>query len=257
MTALARLLARASGQAATGLRPRLSARFEAGAGDDTGGFETITEETTAPATIAPAPSVSAGPSARQGEMPSPQPSTPTDAAPSSRRLARAPGRSPRSAPDPRSAPHTEPPSPLLPETAVRREPQPPGAPPDATPAIETTSPTAQAAGPDPAPQPRQTIDPTRGSALGPMPERLQPLAPADPQPAPHEMHFDHAIPATTPRRAGAADAAAPAPPDITVHIGRLHVVAQPAKPRIAPERPQPRRAAATLGDYLRGKEDAP
>ncbi|MHA6262314.1 hypothetical protein ACXYMO_03855 [Arenibacterium sp. CAU 1754] len=254
MTALARLLARATGQADAGLRPRLPARFEAGGGGDTVGFETITEETMATPTDAPAPSARADTSVRQGETPSPQASPRADAAPSLRRSAQVHDTSPRSASVPGPAPHPEPPSPLLPETATRREAQPPMAPPppDATPAGETTGPSTHAEHPDPTPQPRQPIDP----ALGPLPERLQPLAPAEPQPAPHEMHLDQAMPGPTPRRAG-ADTAAPAPPDITVHIGRLHVVAQPSKPRSAPERPQPRRATATLGDYLRGKEDAP
>ncbi len=251
MTALTRLLARATGHSAAGLRPRLPARFETGAGGVTGGFETITEETMANPAVAAAPSTSADTSVRQVEMPTPQTSAPSDAVPLNRRPAPAPDRSPRLASDPEPAPHTEPPSPLLPETAIRRDSQSAMSPRDTTPASENNAPTTPAELPDPPPQHRRTIAPT----LGPPPERLQPVAPADPQPAPHDVHFDQAMPGPTRRRAS-ADTATPAPPDITVHIGRLHVVAQPAKPRTAPERPQQRRATATLGDYLRGKGDA-
>jgi len=253
MTALARLLARATGQAAAGLRPRLPARFEAGGGGDTGGFETVTEETLITSSVAHASSMSAGTSVRHRETPLPQPSTLPDAAPSSSHPARAPDKSSPLASDPDTPPPSKPPSPLFPETASHQKSQSPMTPPppDATPEIDSAVPTTQTALSDATPQPRKPIDTT----LGPLPERLQPVAPADPKTVLHEAHFDRAMPGPTQRRAG-ADAAADALPDITVHIGRLHVVTQPAKPHTAPERAQPRRAAATLGNYLRGKEDA-
>ena len=44
------------------------------------------------------------------------------------------------------------------------------------------------------------------------------------------------------------------PPEITVHIGRIDVVASSEAPK-APRRPEPRRPQMTaLGDYLKGRE---
>jgi hypothetical protein len=92
------------------------------------------------------------------------------------------------------------------------------------------------------------------SALGPLPEPLLPPAPPRAAPAPDEAPAParSAIP-TLPRRTVAPPA--PEPPEITVHIGRLHVVAAPRdtrEPRAAAERPRPR--ADMLSDYLRGKD---
>jgi hypothetical protein len=93
--------------------------------------------------------------------------------------------------------------------------------------------------PPPRPSPINTV-------LGPPPDPLLPPAPLLPATAPNEAHT---TPQTAPRKPAGP---APAPPEINIHIGRLHVVAEQVWPE--PARPRPRRSTTTLSDYLRGKE---
>lgn len=252
MSALSRLLARAGGQqgVAQTLRPRLPSRFEGTVGEASDGFETVTETErampAAPAEAGPAPSVQAPRSA-----PSPG---------SLDRAGRA-ERMPSTSNIEQAAPEvgaiqrdtTPPPSLLAAERAALPEPR--------TPSVSASTPLPPENPHRPAFRETDSA-PLSGPAapvsaarnLDPLPQRLQPPASPPKQQATHLARTTNAAPrAAAPRTP--APVAPPQPPEITVHIGRLHVVTEAPRSRPPQERAQPRRASAALGAYLSGKEE--
>lgn len=259
MTALARLLARATGQAAPGLRPRLPARFETPGAEPPRGFETVsTESAPAPGERSAEPAGPASsrraPRAQAIDRPRAQGERTTPAHTSFEAADLPPKTSPPKGITPGRRPASPPP--LMPEPGPKDLADAPGA---------ATTDDAMAAGPAPraaAPRSAETQEPAPPRrrvdlTLGPLPEPLLPPVPPRRAPAPHEARPDAPRLSGTTASSTARVAAAPEPPEITVHIGRLHVVTEPQKSRTVPERPRRARHAATLGDYLRGKEDRP
>lgn len=250
MSALARLVARATGQAATGLTPRLPARFETAPGDPAAPIETAATEPAAPASRS-------APAAEAPENP-PRPAPPAARAPDPNPLGASLDR-----PEPVAATHPghprspettvppSPPGPLLRETASPVLPLHHAALPPAPPPFDTL---ASRPAP-PAEQAPQTL-PRGDLATSAPPEPLLPPAPPRATPPSQQARAPDGPAAPAMTRLAAA-APAPQPPEITVHIGRLHVVTEPREarvPRATAERPAPR--ADTLSDYLRGKGSA-
>ena len=245
MSVLTRLVARAMGQAAPGLTPRLPGRFETGGG----GGEPIEVDLRTVAALARVPE------AARREAP------PVRQTPRGHHAASETGERPASA-QPSEAPAPEAPGPLAPRIA---EPEPARAEPHDRPEPEELIVTALAshqptAHPDVPPRPlalqaehasEERRDATRERA----PEVLLPDAPPpvergrSPEPAGALSPPFRAAPVGRNRQA-----AGPEPPEITVHIGRIDVVMAPEE-RKGAKRPEPRRPQMTeLGDYLRGRE---
>lgn len=253
MSVLARLVARATGQASPGLAPHLPGRFETVPGDWSGSFEVQERNAAAPPpageTVRPRmdapprpPSLAAGEESAQ-----PGPERPRSLI-SERAAAVDPARVP-----PLDAASADPPRHDGPRALESAEPPPDRTKAPAGPAAEGTE--------RPGPMmPRRAAPegaPFRWSAeIVAAPEPLLPDAPPTldramrPDPPDRAQRPPFQAPPFT--RAGRV---APAePPEITVHIGRIDVVAS-SEERKAPRRPESRRPQMTaLGDYLRGRE---
>ncbi len=245
MSVLTRLVARAKGQAAPGLTPRLPGRFETGSGGDEP--MEVHERTAA----GPAPV----PEAARREAP------PGRQTPRGHHAASATGKRPAAAqPFKATAPEAQ--GPLAPRIA---EPVPARAEPRTRPEpveliVTTRASQAPPAHPDVPPSPLspraerpsgERRDATRENA----PEVLLPDAPP---PVERRRPPDPAGARSPPVRTAPIgrnrQAAAPEPPEITVHIGRIDVVMAPEE-RKGAKRPEPHRPQMTeLGDYLRGRE---
>lgn len=250
MSALGRLLARAGGQAASGLRPRLPGRFEAPARDADAGFEILTQ--TEPA--AP-PTYDAEAPARAERQSTPPP----DLLDQQKQVARTSNPLESEIPETasRTAPRAEvasPPAPLQPEPSIAR---PSVAPTNPDQPGVSNKPPPQAAS-DPPPDLKTPVvitQPRAQSPLGPLPDRLQPPSPQSAELPPHLTPPASAT-RPAPARRTPVPATPPEPPEITVHIGRIHVAADTPKtttPRPVNDRPQRPRSASNLRDYLRGK----
>jgi len=254
MTVLTRLLARAKGQAASGLVPRLPGRFETAPGDRGGPLEVQEQRLSA----SPAP---VGRSDRPMMNALPQPPSPPVG-------------------EGRFEPSRARPRPLIPGRAVADD-ETPASPLDAVPASQPgrgVPPISELPGPPP---PGRTATPAATTAerverldraarhaeeeralsavlpeIAATPAPLLPdvrppvdlpVRPDDPDRT--QIPPFHAQPKTRTGRTAKEE-----PPDITIHIGRIDVVAVPEE-RKTPKRPERRRPQMTaLGDYLRGKE---
>lgn len=252
MSVLARLVARATGQLAPGLAPRLPGRFETAPGAWGGSFEVQERNVTAP--------------------------PPADATQRLRTEAPPPPPAPAAAKQ-NTESGSRRPQPLMPErtTAVDQAPLPPS---DA--ASAETPRRAQPQAPDVAePPPDHGVAPAKPAAEGveapgsrlrrakpegapthlsaeivAAPEPLLPKASptADRSGRSDPPHRVQSPPFQAPPYARSGRAAPAEPPEITVHIGRIDIVASPEEPK-APRRAKPRRPQMTeLGDYLRGRE---
>lgn len=265
--ALTRLLGRATGQVASRLRPRLPTRFEMPARQDADSFVTQHEDVLLGPTDnrEPGPVRDGRPSkettvtqtaARQTAV---NETSPLDPAPSPAK--------PASNDQPTSglardieasvSPERAPPTPFLPP---HREPArfPDRAPPQETPqASRETSRDVEPAAPRASLAPVQSehrndrihedLDQQSG-----MPPPLMPSA--DPQ-DPSGFRDSASLPSTNPGRRAAQSQQAErdaAPPEINIHIGRIELRAETAKPAKQPRRARPERNGSSLGDYLKG-----
>lgn len=243
MSVLTRLVARATGQAAPGLTPRLPGRFEIGGG---AGEPLEVHERTVFTPRSPAASHEAPPlrQAPRGESPAVESREARAPAPQSERPA-------PEAPEP-VAPRMEKPEP------ARAEPQTPSEPLEliVTTRTDRDAPVEREAPEHPLPsrivegEPdlrRDTMERSLEVLLPGPPPADRTRRPSEPDGAMPALV--RALPVSRNRQA-----AAPEPPEITVHIGRIDVVMAPEE-RKAAKRPEPRRPQMTeLGDYLRGRE---
>ncbi len=245
MSLLTRLVARATGRAAAGLTPRLPGRFETGsAGAEPPEVHGRTVAAPARAAEAVRREAPLPRTARHSEGPAPE-----------GQETRAPAAlSERSAPD---LPEPLPPPAETPNAGraePRQAPEPPG-PIVAAQAGHDTPEDREAA--------RQHLPP--GPPLrGPKPQRpaverapdvlLSEPPPFDRRRRPSDPGGEIRPPFRAPPVTRNRQTAAPEPPEITVHIGRIDVVMTPDE-RKGAKRAEPRPPRMTdLGDYLRGRE---
>jgi len=239
---LVSLLARATGQSPSGLRPRLAARYEgrAVAGE---GFQEVAREQVVLQPISPG--AEPPPATPQASLSGRVEAGPAQPSSASRNEARPP------------APDT-----LVPDrpaveqaTPIPRPPPPEASAPSPLLPRDTTGP---ASPPAPSAEGRRPVAEERGIGAPPAPllspegrverivERFGETAPAEP---PSFVERPH-----SPRRGQpqAVEPATPEPPEIVISIGRIDLRAPPAAAKPAPaRRPQP--TMTDLGDYLRSK----
>ena len=241
MSALARLVARATGQSAPGLTPRLPARFET-APDEIGMTE---PRVPAPGPVATAEAPDSPPRPATLAARAPDPGLQRAFPDGPELVAVAPSENSR---PPSTTVLPSPPAPLVRETAPISSPLHRAALPPSPPLVAAVTPQPAL----PAGQAPPSV--TLGSpALGAPPEPLFPPLSPRAMPAPQPASAPDRPTAQAMTRPAAAPPA-PQPPEITVHIGRLHVVTEARVPRAPPDRPAKR--ADTLSDYLRGKGGA-
>lgn len=240
--AFQRLVARATGAPAAGLRPRLPTVFETSGAQQ--GFEEIQQETSVSTPTPPRPLRAEPPSSpettHQAAVDTVAKAMPTNAAPAS---VHAPSEKPRNEihadhPVERMQPPVQP-APLLSEKPA--------------PFSETLAPlnvTSSLAmtNAEQSPEPQ----PTEKSA-----DTLDPPAPLLRMSSPHEADRSGTLDSTTApassRTANASAQTTTAAPEITIHIGQLDVRSEQPQP-VAPQRPAPRaRNMPSLSDYLRGR----
>ena len=237
---LARLVARATGQAAPGLRPRPRSRFEQAAG---AGFSELAFESVARAPPAAPREDLPGQPQRRPEPPSAAPfeperraAPPSGAAATERRPAPPPAGEPLSAPRPfaRPAPAAED-RPAAPPAEVPHPAAPAGTAPPAR------IPPREAAAPEPAASQRRPPAPL----LEP-----EPLAPARRLEPPAN---GPAARTAAPRPGAARATAAAEAPEIHIEIGRIELRLDPPRPERSARPARPRPAAPSLAAYLRGE----
>jgi hypothetical protein len=233
MGVLARLVARATGQAPPALRPRLRSRFEGSPG--TGLVEEATERAAPPASPsreAPVPHET-----RREEPPLERPLAASGAAEPLGRVAEEHRRAApieRETPTARPrAPHPAPPPALMPAEPLQAEAQRPA------PAAPTRGVPARV---------ELAREPTVLAGRAP-PLLLDPAPPSAirwPEPSTEAVAGGVAAPPVGARAASEAPT-----PEISIHIGRIELRSDAPKPERAARRTRP--AVPSLGDYLRGK----
>lgn len=237
MSALSRMIGRATGQIAPGLRPRPIARFEAAATESTGFHETSTE-TAAPQSI----DCDGGISETADHLPAPTPASSRNT-PSALREP--------STPEAPSAPQRGPT--ITPEGASTVSEAPSGAhhSPEERRPETTSSVTIRDGAPAPAPPASPPPAPLLPAPVIPV-TAVAADRPTAGMEAPEPARSFQSRAANGKRglpRAGAADA----PPDISIHIGRLEL--RTTSPEARPGRQKRTKPDMTsLADYLKGAE---
>jgi len=243
---LQRLVDRASGSATPGLRPRLPARFETAATESWPG-ELHREMPAQPGPASPAQGQRTDtPPSRNDAPPPPDPlqprvplaevilpSTPPD-------RPEAPPRGPQQP----FATRRTPPEPLMPESPVPRV-RSPEAPSSSDPSAVPLHQAAAEADPLGRQPPRVEVV----QHYRPAPEPLLPPASDMPRAEPAPPPDGPAAESDTARAEG--DLESPAP-EITIHIGRLDIGAEPPRPASVPRPASRARPMPSLADYLRG-----